>query len=153
MKLFLLSLTAACFCFVAQTQAGPDALETRKLREVLSQLEKVKDNSLKLDEPMMRTPPKDIQDGCRLSALECFRTSLTETFKTPEATKLYKNLGQRTTRVGLNVSSTENAIQSTCPDCALHPMEKATVFFDRLKSLIQNGLKELSKNEKTKTLK
>uniref|UniRef100_A0A3P8RPL9 Interleukin n=1 Tax=Amphiprion percula TaxID=161767 RepID=A0A3P8RPL9_AMPPE len=131
MKLVVFCLLAVCCCSLANTDVKD--MQKRKLQEVLLQLSDVKE-SLQHSEQELRTPPKNIEDCCCLSALQCFRANLNVQFNITEKRKqrrLYNSLRDPFTVRGLDFCN------STCQDCASHPKEKASEFFSRLESLIE----------------
>ncbi|XP_068182448.1 interleukin-21 [Antennarius striatus] len=117
-------------------------LQRKKLQEVLIQLNAVK-VTLQHSEQQLNTPPMDIEDCCCLSALECYRANLHVQFNTTERNhrQLSRSLKNHLTKSGLCDSHKAN---SSCQDCASHPKENATEFFNRLQSLIQKGIDRLS---------
>uniref|UniRef100_A0A3Q1F5N8 Interleukin n=1 Tax=Acanthochromis polyacanthus TaxID=80966 RepID=A0A3Q1F5N8_9TELE len=132
MKLVVLCLLAVCCCSLADT----DVKQTRrKLQEVLLRLTDVKE-SLQSSEQELRTPPKNIEDCCCRSALQCFRTNLNGGINAIEKRKqrqLYISLRDPAIVIIFSFASH----QSTCQDCGSHPKEKASEFFSRLESLIE----------------
>ncbi|KAM9357033.1 interleukin-21 [Symphorus nematophorus] len=119
-------------------------MQSRKLQEVLRQLDKVKD-SLKHEEQMLRTPPQDIEDCCCLSALKCFQANMKVQFNMTEKNqnKLYNSLKHRLTESGLDFCNSGHE-NSNCQACTSHPQEKASEFFNRLRSLIERAINRLS---------
>ncbi|XP_051810653.1 interleukin-21 [Acanthochromis polyacanthus] len=145
MKLVVLCLLAVCCCSLADT----DVKQTRrKLQEVLLRLTDVKE-SLQSSEQELRTPPKNIEDCCCRSALQCFRTNLNGGINAIEKRKqrqLYISLRDPAIVEGLDFCNAGNATvsQSTCQDCGSHPKEKASEFFSRLESLIERAIAKLT---------
>ncbi|KAM3612922.1 uncharacterized protein V6R79_017203 [Siganus canaliculatus] len=145
MKLVAFCLFAVCCLSLANTKTNKErSLERNKLLEVLRQLQNVKMN-LQHSEQMFNTPPKNIEDCCCLSALQCFRNNLHGQFNVTERNQrqLYRSLKHSITERGLNFCRSENT-QPTCQDCASHPKENAKEFFNRLESLIQRAITRLS---------
>ncbi|KAM9849637.1 interleukin-21-like [Aulostomus maculatus] len=145
MKLLLLCLLAACCSPLART-ATQGTLEERKLKEILMQLNDVKE-ILQHSEQMVNTPPQNTEDGCCLSALRCFRANLQVNFNVTERNqgKLYKSLKHPITERGLDFCRSGNG-ESTCKTCESHPKATAKEFFNRLESLIQKAITRLSMN-------
>ncbi|XP_008289221.1 interleukin-21 isoform X2 [Stegastes partitus] len=122
-------------------------MQRRKLQEVLLQLNDVK-KSLQDSDKELNTPPKNIEDCCCLSALECFRDNLKSPFNMTaqrKQRKLFLSLMNQLTVRGLDFCNAGNAT-STCQTCDSHPKEKAQEFFSRLESLIQRAIIKLSMN-------
>ncbi|XP_029021747.1 interleukin-21-like isoform X2 [Betta splendens] len=117
--------------------------QVRKLREVQKELNDVKDTVLKSDK-MFNAPPQDIEDGCCLSALKCFRTNLEIDAAEKPQRKLYRSLRNPLTESALAFCTSEN--NSTCQSCDSLPKVSGREFFNRLESLIQMGLSNLSMN-------
>ncbi|XP_068596943.1 interleukin-21 [Brachionichthys hirsutus] len=144
MKLVAFCAFAVCCCSLASvsTKRVERTLERKKLQEVLIQLTAVK-ATLQHSELKLNTPPMDTEDCCCLSALECYRANLHVQFNTTDRNhrKLSRSLKNHLTESGLCDSQRAN---SSCQDCASHPKENATEFFNRLESLIQKGIERLS---------
>lgn len=140
MKLIVLCLFAVCCC----SSAKASTKEREKLQEVLRELKLLRSNLQSRELMKMNTPPKDIEDCCCLTALNCFRNTLRDHFgvndKYPR--KLYRSLNHQLTISGMNFCNTENSTTS-CPTCLSHPEEEASEFFSRLESLIQRGLSRI----------
>ncbi|XP_078116197.1 uncharacterized protein LOC144524085 isoform X1 [Sander vitreus] len=144
MKLVVFCLFAVCCGSLASTSTNkPDVpLQIRKLEEVLRQMEALRGNMQNNDQ-MLNTPPVDIEDVCCLSALQCLSASLNVQYNVTEnkpKTKLLKSLRSHITVRGL---CNAGSVQSTCQDCASHPKENATTFFNRLESFIQKAITRL----------
>ncbi|XP_045885712.1 interleukin-21 [Micropterus dolomieu] len=145
MKLVVLCLFAVCCFSLANTSTN---ITERKLQEVLRQLKDVRLSLQQHDQNMtLNTPPRNIEDCCCLSALQCFRANLQVKFNAADrkTNKLYRSLSNPITERGLNFCNSGN-VMSTCQDCDSHPKENATEFFNRLESLIQMAITRRSMN-------
>ncbi|XP_060903664.1 interleukin-21 [Labrus mixtus] len=136
-------LFAAC-CFSLATANGTGrSQESRKLEEVLRHLRAVKE-SLQQTELLLNTPPQNIQDCCCLPALQCFRDNLpVQNGAEKKRVRLFKSLNHPLTERGLNFCATGNNLAS-CQACASHPKQNATIFFNRLETLIQSAFTRLT---------
>ncbi|CAJ1059143.1 interleukin-21 [Xyrichtys novacula] len=144
MKLIVFCLFAFCCYPLASsvTNGFGRSQESRKLEEVLSDLKKFKD-SLQNSQQLVYTP-QNIEDCCCLSALQCFRDNLPDGAG-KKRVKLYRSLKDPLTVKGLNFCDSENA-QTTCQACSAHPQQNATVFFNRLETLIKSAIMRLRMN-------
>ncbi|XP_039976342.1 interleukin-21 isoform X2 [Xiphias gladius] len=145
MKLVVLCLFAVCCWSLANTTTteGPTRGQTRKLQEVLRQLNDVRE-SLQND-TMLNAPPENIEDCCSLTALECFRSSLQAHFVTTQKkmSKLIKSLRNSLTVNALNFC-TQGNVEPTCSECGSDGEVNVQEFFNRLKSFIQEGITRLN---------
>nr|ABB05043.1 interleukin 21 [Tetraodon nigroviridis] len=139
MKQLVFCLFAVCCWWLADASSAE--CSERKLEEVRRELEGV-NNTLQNRELLLTTPPKNIEEGCCLSALRCFRDSIQENIKSTVRLqrRLYKSLNNSHTAACLNFCHSENA---TCQTCNSHPQEKVGEFFSRLDSFIQKAISKL----------
>ncbi|XP_061747693.1 interleukin-21 [Nerophis ophidion] len=121
--------------FLSLTNGADGDVMWRKLKEVLQQLNKVKD-SLQRRHLLVSTPPQDIEDCCCPSALQCFKYNLQQFNLTErEQRKFHRGLKHSLTEKAMDFCASGQPVNK-CKTCDSYPKKNAMEFLQRLESLI-----------------